>query len=102
MIAGIVAIMPLIRGVIVFYSLSTGALPVPVKVLLTIMVGGDPDGALIRRAAPITRMPAVMSIYWIPITIHKGVAFPRAGWADDNGSGRRRCADVDSELNARA
>jgi hypothetical protein len=55
------------------------AFPVPGEVLAAFVSGTDPPGSRIRRARPISFVPAVMVAHWIPIAVHPGKTRPGGG-----------------------
>ena len=66
MIATVIAVMVVIPFVIV-RDTAVRTFPVTVVVALSIMARADPEGTLIRRAAPIAVMPAIVASGRIPV-----------------------------------
>jgi hypothetical protein len=96
-----VAVMAAVPPVIVF-DVAMISIPVTLKILPSIVVGSHPASALIRRPAPIARMPLVMVSYRVPITVDPykirarscGLDPYHAGW------GRRTNSNADGKLGA--
>jgi hypothetical protein len=80
----------------VLETLSVGATPVALKIVMPIVMGSDPQGASERRAGPVTFVPAVVSVNRIPVAIHPHVTRPRA-WGRRIDSGRWGRTNVDPE-----
>ena len=72
------------------------AFPVTLVPLATLMVGYDPVRAGVRRPRPIAFMPAVMSVYGIPVAFHPHIIRPGCGRTNLQNSGWRRRTDRDT------
>ena len=66
MIATVIAVMVVIPFVIVLDT-AVPAFPVTVVEPFPIMARADPEGTLVRRAAPITFVPTIVASGWIPV-----------------------------------
>lgn len=102
-ISGIIPIAIAIRIVIVLNPLAARTLPIARKILLTVMVGHNPERTLIRRTAPVACMPLIMATHRIPIASNIGIS--RAGTGSSNFDPRRRWrsdTDADSDTGEHA
>jgi hypothetical protein len=82
---------------IVFDPFAAGTLPITVKVLVSVVVRRYPERALIRRTAPVARVPSVVTTDGIPVAIDEVVSRARAGRPGDDNTGWRWRPDVYAE-----
>src|SRR5579859_7309569 len=92
----IIAVAVAVRAVIVLDSAAL-TLPVAVVISLSIMAWRDPACCWIRRATPISFVPSVMALHWIPIAVHPDIIRTRGHRANTNHAGRRRRANPYSQ-----
>ena len=101
MIATVIAVMVVIPFVIVLDT-ALPAFPVTVVEASFIVARADPAGTLIRRAAPIAFMPAIVPAHGIPVTINPNKLRTRAWRVHVYDSRLRRTTDSDADSNLRA
>src|SRR5215471_6187609 len=80
----------------VVVEMAAGAIPVAGVVAATIMARRDPVSAHVRRTAPVAFVPAVMAGNRIPITAHPNIIGGGLHRCYDNGTRRRRRADLNA------
>jgi hypothetical protein len=92
----IIPVAVLVPAVIVL-DLAALTFPIAVVVSVSIVAWRHPTCRWISRATPISFMPRVTAIHWIPIAVHPDIIRTRGYRANTNHAGRGRRANPDSE-----
>src|ERR1700686_5472782 len=92
-------VVSLMLAVPVVIMLEAPAISVPVTVVIPapFPTRPDPGCAAVRRQGPITPVPNVTAINYIPIAVHPDIARARSYWPDAQHTRRRWSAHCDSD-----
>ena len=82
---------------VIMLEAPTISVPVTVVVPAPFPTRSDPGCAAVRRQGPITPVPNVTAINYIPIAVHPDIARARSYWPDAQHTRRRWSADSDSD-----
>src|SRR5690242_6388372 len=91
-----IAVTVAIPAMLVFDS-AAPTFPVSVEKPLSVVVRSYPTRSRIRGASPVSFMPSIVALDWIPIAIHPDIIRPWRHWSNPNDVRRRWRADPDSE-----
>lgn len=105
MIVPVVVIVPVVTEITVVMTIPmvvvldppVASIPIPAKILFSIMVGRNPTRLFVRRSSPISWVPPIVMSDRIPIAVHPNELRRWSSGHHRDHARRRRSPDPDSD-----